>query len=84
MTQEEAHELLIRIDERTAMICKSLTEGDQRMKRIEDLQKIRPCTDHEDKLKKLERAMYGTMFGSGLLLILFGLQWAWKMAFGGK
>lgn len=83
MTQEEAHELLIRIDERTAMICKSLTEGDQRMKRIEDVQKIRPCTVHEEKLKKIEKSLYGVMFSSVLLFIIFMMQWAWKTIFGG-
>lgn len=77
-------ELLIRIDERVEAIFEKLDSGDNRFRRIETVQASRKCEMNEDRLKKLERATYGSAFGSVLILILFFLQWAWKNAMGGK
>lgn len=83
MTEHEVHELLVRVDERTAVIFKSLKDVDRRMKSIEDTQKIRPCAVQADKIKKLEKATYGTMFGSAIFIFLFIFQWIWRKMLGG-
>lgn len=84
MDQEQAHELLIRIDEKMGMILKKLDAGEVRFSKIETIQQERPCKVNSNRIEKLEKATYGSIFGSVLLFLIFILQWAWKAALGGK
>lgn len=84
MDQEQARDLLIRIDERVNSILEKMNEGESRFVKIEAVQKTRQCGVNDDRIKKLERATYGSIFGSVLLFMLFVLQWAWRTALGGK
>lgn len=81
---EKDRELLIRIDERVRDIFEKLENGDVRFQKLETVQASRKCGVNEDRIRKLERATYGSVFGSALLMVLFFLQWAWRTAMGGK
>lgn len=77
MTQTDDRDLLIRIDERVSMILSRMESGDKKFDEIQALQKTRPCEVNTDRIKKLERATYGSIFSSVIVFFLFVAQWVW-------